>query len=296
MTRRVLAATLTPFRPDGSLWLERITDYLRFLTDRGVDGFLALGTNGEFASLTVEERERVLEAHVAAAEGKRVLVNVGATVARDVERLARHARDAGAHGVAVLPPYYFPLTERGFRDLAKRAADAFSGPVFLYNIPRYTGFSIPVALVAALAADKTCVGIKDSSQDLAYLRHVREAAPDIEFLMGSDTTLIDGLAAGATGVASGMANTFPDVVVGTVHALERGLDMSAWEARIREIRTTFSRYPYLAATRHAVAARGMDVGPVRAPLSDLTNEERDALTPDLTRILSGVDGLAVNET
>lgn len=296
MTRRVLAATLTPFRPDGSLWLERIPVYLRFLADRGVDGFLVLGTNGEFASLTVEERERVLEAHVAVAEGRRVLVNVGTTVARDVERLARHARDAGADGVAVLPPYYFPLTEQGFRDLAQRAADAFSGAVFLYNIPRYTGFSIPVPLVGALAADGTCIGIKDSSQDLDYLRRVRDAAPGIEFLMGSDTTLIGGLAAGATGVASGMANTFPDVVVGAVRAFERGADMGAWDTRIQEIRTTFARYPYLAATRHAVAARGVDVGPVRAPLSDLTTEERGALVPDLTRILTGVDGLAVTET
>ncbi|MFO7545084.1 MAG: dihydrodipicolinate synthase family protein [Trueperaceae bacterium] len=296
MTRRVLAATLTPFRTDGSLWLERIPDYLRFLTDRGVDGFLALGTNGEFASLSVEERERVLEAHVAAAEGRRVLVNVGTTVAHDVERLARHARSAGADGVTVLPPYYFPLTERGFHDLALRAANAFSGPVFLYNIPRYTGFSIPVRLVAALAADGTIIGIKDSSQDLDYLRSVREAAPGIEFLMGSDTTLIEGLVGGATGVASGMANTFPELVAGTTHAFERGGDLTAWEGRIREIRSAFARYPYLAATRHAVAARGMDVGPVRAPLSDLTNEERDALVPELSRILAGVDGLAVNET
>ncbi|MFO7547191.1 MAG: dihydrodipicolinate synthase family protein [Trueperaceae bacterium] len=296
MTRHILAATLTPFRTDGSLWLERIPDYLRFLIDRGVDGFLALGTNGEFASLSVEEREHVLEAHVAAARGRRVIVNVGTTVARDVVRLARHAADADADGIAVLPPYYFPLTERGFRDLVLSAADAFSGPVFLYNIPRYTGFSIPVSLVAALAVDGTCIGIKDSSQDLDYLRRVREAAPDIEFLMGSDTTLVGGLAAGATGVASGMANTFPDVVVGTTRAFERGADLGAWEERIREIRTAFARFPYLAATRYAVAARGMDVGPVRAPLTDLTNEERDALVPELSRILAGVDGLAVNET
>ena len=81
MKHAVLAATLTPFGADGALALERLPDYLAFLIDHGVDGFLALGTNGEFASLTVDERERSLEAHVAAAQGRRVLANVGGTVA-----------------------------------------------------------------------------------------------------------------------------------------------------------------------------------------------------------------------
>jgi dihydrodipicolinate synthase/N-acetylneuraminate lyase len=288
VTRPVLAATLTPFRPDGSLWLERVPDYLAFLAERGVDGFLALGTNGEFASLTVEERERVLEAHVAAATGLRVLVNVGATVVGDVLRLARHARDVGADGVAVLPPYYFPLTERGFLDLVRRTAEAYAGPVFLYNMPRYTGFSIPVGTVAELAAEGTCSGIKDSSQDLDYLQAVRDAAPAIEFLMGSDSTLVEGLRAGATGVASGMANTFPELVVGATKAFERGLDLTAWAESIAEVRSVFARYPYLAATRHAISARGLDLGPVRAPLSGLSSFDRADLAPRLARILAAV--------
>lgn len=285
MTRTILAATLTPFWPDGELWLERIPSYLRFLTDHGVHGFLALGTNGEFASLTVEERERVLDAHIAAADGRPVYVNVGATVMQDMMHLAKHAHRAGAAGVAVLPPYYFPLTKGGFEDVARRAADAFSGPIFLYNIPRYTGYRIPVDTVADLAQDGVCIGMKDSSQDIDYLKQVRSVAPNIDFFMGSDTTLIEGLTAGVTGVVSGMANTFPDVVAGTVRAFESGSDLVLWGERIREIRTMFARYPYLAATRRSLAARGMDVGPVRAPLSDLSADEHSDLAGLLSEIL-----------
>jgi len=289
----VLAATLTPFRHDGSLWLERVPAYLEYLTSLGVDGFLALGTNGEFASLDIDERERVLEAMVEASAGARILANVGGTVVHDVLRLTRHARATGADGVALLPPYYFPTSARAYEELARRVADAFEGPIHLYNIPRYTGFTIPVETVAALAHDGTAVGLKDSSQDLAYLDAVRAAAPRIEYLMGSDTTLIAGLEHGVDGVASGMANTFPDVVVGATRAFERGAPLEAWSDLVRRIRTLFGAHPYLAATRHAIAARGMDVGPVRAPLMDLTPEERAVASEAIGSILASLPSTEV---
>lgn len=288
MKHVVLAATLTPFRHDGSLWLERIPAYLEYLTSRGVDGFLALGTNGEFASLDTEERERVLEAMVEASAGRRIVANVGGTVVHDVLRLTRHARTRGVDGVALLPPYYVPTSARGYEELARKVADAFGGPIHLYNIPRYTGFTIPVETVAALARDGTAAGLKDSSQDLAYLDAVRAAAPRIEYLMGSDTTLLDGLAHGVDGVASGMANTFPDLVVSATRAFERGAPLGAWSDLVRRIRAFFGAHPYLAATRHAIAARGMDVGPVRAPLVDLAPDERAAANEAIASILASL--------
>lgn len=289
MKHAVLAATLTPFGADGALALERLPDYLAFLIDHGVDGFLALGTNGEFASLTVDERERSLDAHVAAAQGRRVLANVGGTVTDEVLRLAAHAARAGADAVSLLPPYYFPITESAFADLARRVADAFGRPIYLYNIPRYTRFTIPVATVAALAAEGVCAGIKDSSQDLAYLKEVRAAAPDIDFLMGSDTTLLEGLEAGATGIASGMANTFPDVVVGATRAFEAGADLAPWAERIRSLRKLFGAHPYLTATRTAIRLRGFDLGPVRTPLAGPSDDERARIAQALAPLLAELE-------
>lgn len=288
MKHVVLAATLTPFHSDGSLWLERIPTYLAYLTSLGVDGFLALGTNGEFASLDTDERERVLEAMVEASAGPRILVNVGGTVMHDVLRLTRHARETGVDGVALLPPYYFPTNARAYEELARRVADAFGGPIHLYNIPRYTGFTIPVKTVAALARDGTAAGLKDSSQDLDYLDAVRAVAPGLEYLMGSDTTLIDGLEHGADGVASGMANTFPDVVVGATRAFERGAPLEAWSDLVGRIRAFFGAHPYLAATRHAIAARGVDVGPVRAPLVDLPPDACAAANETIASLLASL--------
>jgi dihydrodipicolinate synthase/N-acetylneuraminate lyase len=136
-----------------------------------------------------------------------------------------------------------------------------------------------------------CVGIKDSSQDLAYLREVRSAAPDLEFFMGSDTTLLEGLEAGATGLVSGMANTFPDVVVGATRAFEAGADLTAWAERIRTLRTLFGAHPYLTATRTAIRLRGFDLGSVRSPLADLSADERTRVERSLAPLLAAAEAV-----
>ncbi|HKI55867.1 MAG TPA: dihydrodipicolinate synthase family protein [Trueperaceae bacterium] len=286
MTLGVYAAPLTPFTPSGGLALEAVPRYLGFLLDHGISGLLALGTNGEFASLTVGEREAVLQAFIDGSAGRvPVVANVGATAVPDVLALARHARRAGADAVALLPPYYYPLSDPGFEALVDTVADAFGAPVYLYNIPRYTGYAIPPTVVAAGVERGVVRGLKDSSQDTAYLATVRALAPSAELFVGSDTTLVEGLAAGADGVVSGMANTYPDLIVAVYRAFHRrSPDLPALRERLLKVRRLFARYPYLAATREALRLRGLDLGPPRAPLTPIAAGDRAGLAEALSDI------------
>ena len=279
MSLGVYAAVLTPFADDGALALPRVPDYLAFLLDHGVSGLLVLGTNGEFASLAVGEREAVLEAYVEAAAGRLpVVVNIGATVEQDVLALARHARHVGADGAALLPPYYYPLTDAGFTALVEAAVAAFGDALYLYNIPRYTGYAIPADVVADCADRGLARGLKDSSQDLAYFAEVRARVPGAELFVGSDTTLLEGLQAGADGVVSGLANTYPDLVVAVYRAFLSGApELEGWRERLLAVRRLFGGYPYLAATRHALHLRGVRLGPPRRPLVPVPEDERTAL-------------------
>jgi len=293
MSTHLFAAALTPFGDDEALALRHVPRYVDFLLERGVDGLLVLGTNGEFASLALDERKAVLEAFLEGADGRLpVVVNIGATAVPDVLALAQHAARAGADGAALLPPYYFPLTDAGFTSLAERAAEAFGEALYLYNIPRYTGYAIPPEVVAACVDRGLARGLKDSSQDLAYFAEVRARAPGAELFVGSDTTLVEGLEAGADGVVSGMANTYPDLVAALVRAFLNGSpELPAWRARLLSVRTLFGRYPYLAATRHALRLRGLPLGPPRRPLVPVPSDRRAELTEalaDLHRALEEV--------
>ncbi|MEJ2292928.1 MAG: dihydrodipicolinate synthase family protein [Deinococcales bacterium] len=283
MTPPVYAAALTPFTEDGALSLTQLPPYLEYLLARGVRGLLVLGTNGEFASLTAGERRAVLEAYLEAVEGRvPVVVNVGATAVSEVLALVRHASHVGADAAALLPPYYYPLTDKGFTALAEAAAEAFGKPLYLYNIPRYTGYAIPATVVAECVERGLARGLKDSSQDLAYFTEVRARAPRAELFVGSDTTLVEGLEAGADGVVSGLANTYPDLIVAVVRAFADGSsELSTWRERLLGVRTLFGRYPYLAATRYALQLRGLHLGPPRRPLIDLDAAGREELARTL---------------
>ena len=290
----VYAASLTPFGDRSALALSKTPAYVEFLLQRGVDGLLVLGTNGEFASMTVAERQAALEAFIDAVAGRvPVVVNIGATAKKDVIELAHHARRNDADGAALLPPYYYPLSAGGFLEWIEAAAAEFEKPLYLYNIPRYTGYKIPVEIVTESMQRGVVRGMKDSSQDIAYLREVRDKAPDAELFIGSDTVLVEGLEAGADGIVSGMANTYPDLIRLVYEAFrEASAALPSWRDRLLGLRNLFAKYPYLAATRHALKLRGLDLGPPRSPLVELSETDARAVEralESLHNLLASVD-------
>src|SRR6266550_4064703 len=106
MLRGAIAAALTPLTDGGAVDEAVFGPYLAFLASHGIEGVLALGTTGEGVLFGVEERKRIAELFVGAAEFQ-VAVHCGAQTTADTAALAAHAAEAGADAVAVIaPPYY----------------------------------------------------------------------------------------------------------------------------------------------------------------------------------------------
>src|SRR5512140_647052 len=103
-----MAPILTPFRPaDGEVDYPWLGTHVIYLRRYGCQGIIACGTNGEAASLSVAERQMVLEAALAAAGDMPVIAGTGASALPDAIALTRHAFAVGAAGVMVMPPFYF---------------------------------------------------------------------------------------------------------------------------------------------------------------------------------------------
>jgi 4-hydroxy-tetrahydrodipicolinate synthase len=112
----ILAATVTPLTAEDRIDEAATRRLVDSLIDAGVHGLLPTGSTGEFASLTMDERRQVVEVVLQAAGGRVPIVpHVGAIATRDVVTLARHAKQHGAAGVMVVPPYYEPLSEEEVR-------------------------------------------------------------------------------------------------------------------------------------------------------------------------------------
>src|SRR5512133_1322249 len=211
----VLAPVLTPFdadlAPDAPRWIR----LCRWLLDQGLAGLAIFGTTSEANSLSVDERERLLEALLAAGvDPGRLVPGTGCCALPDTVRLTRAAVRAGCAGVLVLPPFYYKGVPedglfRSFAEVIERVGDDRLR-VYLYHIPPVAQVGISAPLVERLLAayPRAVAGMKDSSGDFENTRAMIErfAAGGFDVFAGSERFLLRTLRAGGAGCITASAN------------------------------------------------------------------------------------------
>jgi 4-hydroxy-tetrahydrodipicolinate synthase len=267
----VMAAIVTPMFNDERLNLTELKNHVNRVIDKGVHGVFCLGTNGEFYTMSQQERIEVIETVVDAADGRvPVLAGVGAISTQETIRLTRIAESLHVQAVSVITPYFVPLSQAELIRHYRSVADATSLPVMLYNIPMRTGNHIEAQTVAELARVANIVGIKDSSGKLVNLTRYIESCPeDFAVFSGNDSIILDGLKSGAKGAIAAIANICPDWVSEIYDAWKRGDEKSASAAqtRVNAVRAILSGGNPNTMVKKAVNLLGFPVGPAREPVS-----------------------------
>ncbi|HEX6989687.1 MAG TPA: dihydrodipicolinate synthase family protein, partial [Bacillota bacterium] len=210
--RGIFAAVTTPFTEDGDLSLDNLERNLQMWLVSPLQGFLVLGSTGEFVHLSFDEKLQAVEAAVRAAEERPVLAGTGSHSTRETVELSAAAASLGAAAVLVITPFYHGrvLRDAAMYDHFVAVADAVDVPVVLYHNPRLTAVDLSVTLVSELAAHPNIVGIKDSSGDLARLAHLVDETPEgFAVLTGSGHLLHPALQAGASGAVLAVAGVAP---------------------------------------------------------------------------------------
>ena len=282
----VVPPTVTAFGPDESLDPEATAAHARFVVDGGAHAVFPLGTNGEFALLSPAERDRVVEAVVEEVGGEvPVIAGVGAPSTRETVARAEAAADAGADGLVVVTPYYYPLDATGAVEHYRRVAGVSDLPVYVYHIPSKTGNELSLDTLDEIATIGNVAGLKDSSKDVPWLGQAIDAHPELTFMAGSDSLLFAGLEIGCTGLVSAVANAFPELVCDLYEAYAAGDEERARElqSRVYDVRDAIKRGPYMAGVKTALSLRDVDfdAGGLRSPLRTMSDEDRAALEEDL---------------
>ncbi|SFT01053.1 dihydrodipicolinate synthase family protein [Halostagnicola kamekurae] len=281
----VIPPTVTAFHENEDLDLETTAALARFVVDAGSQGVFPLGTNGEFALLSSDERARVVEA-VADEVGDDVPVfaGVGAPSTRETVRNATRAERLGADGLIVVTPYYYDLESDGLREHYRAVAAATESPIYLYHIPRRTGIELSLETLSELLEIDSVVGCKDSSGDLVWLGQAIDRNPSRTFVGGSDALVFSSLQLGCSGVVSAIANVFPSLVVDLYDASVDGDRESALTRQrvLYELRAAIEQGPTLAGVKAALDLRGFDPGPIRRPLCGFDQSEMNALEETIT--------------
>ncbi|MFB6202198.1 MAG: dihydrodipicolinate synthase family protein [Halorhabdus sp.] len=285
----VIPPTLTAFDEDESINHQQTAAQAEFVVDRGVHAVFPLGTNGELPLIDPVERRRVVETVVDAVGSEvPVIAGVGAPSTRATIRHAQQAVEAGADGLVVVTPYYYPLDHEGAVEHYRRVGAAVDRPIYLYHIPQRTGNELAPETMAAIARVDGVSGVKDTSENVPWLARVMATSPDLTYLAGSNDLLYTGLELGCAGVVSSIANAFPELVVELYEAFDAGEEARAraLQARVFEVTSAFDRGPYMASVKTALALRdvAVDPGVLRRPLRRLDDEETAALAADLAAL------------
>jgi 2-dehydro-3-deoxy-D-pentonate aldolase len=243
----VIVPLVTPLTENGDTDPDAIRRLVEHILAGGVAGILSLGTTGEFAALSREERRAVAAATIRAVAGRvPVFVNVAAESMRLALALAEDAALEGADAVVANPPSYYAYSDAETAAHFRALADEAPVPLVLYNIPQRTRNAIPDTLYAELAAHPRILAAKDSRMEtdavLATLAALRqsEAGRSLPFFVGDERHVGRVTMAGGAGGVHGLANIAPRLCVELVAAARWGdsdtvTDLQSRLLRLRDI-------------------------------------------------------------
>ncbi|WP_299463837.1 4-hydroxy-tetrahydrodipicolinate synthase [Mucilaginibacter sp.] len=205
-------AMVTPFQADGQVDYDALKKLIDHLIDGGINYLVSLGTTGESATLSKEEKKQVF-AFTAKAVNKRVLLVAGIAGNNTLETVAEiKAFDTtGYDAILSASPHYNKPTQEGIYQHYKAIAEATPLPIILYNVPSRTGTSVAAETTVRLANDfKNIIGIKEASGSFDLLNQLMRDKPE-NFLVisGDDPISLPMIAMGAVGVISVVGNALP---------------------------------------------------------------------------------------
>jgi 4-hydroxy-tetrahydrodipicolinate synthase len=202
---------VTPFTSNDELDLVALEGNIEYYIENGIHGVVAGGSTGEFAALSVEELKKVIKTVVDKVNGRvPVIAGTAACSTKRVIELTKYAKDVGADGALIVPPFYSKPKENELYDHYKGIAEAVDLTIMLYNNPWTSKIDMQPAFVAKLAELGTIRYIKESSSDITRIwRILNLTKGKMTVFCGADNLALESFLMGAKGWICVAANMFP---------------------------------------------------------------------------------------
>ncbi len=205
-------ALVTPFTPNHEVDYPALKRLVNHCIDGGVEFLVALGTTAETATLTADEKQRVVAAVCDAAAGRVLVVQgVGGNDSAKVAAELKAGLPLGISGVLSVSPYYNKPTQEGIYRHFNHISAATDLPIILYNVPGRTGSNMAAETTLRIAREVPhAVAIKEASGNLEQAMTIVLGAPEgFDVLSGDDNLTLPLVACGAHGVISVSGQAFP---------------------------------------------------------------------------------------
>lgn len=268
-------ALITPFTSTGV----DFESFNRILDDQlagGVDAVVVLGTTGEPATMTAEEKKSVIEFAVKKLKGKiPVIVGTGANSTRTAVESSVLAESLGADALLLVTPYYNKATQRGLIEHFRAVADAVHTPIICYNVPGRTGVNMLPATFAELAEHENIAAIKEASGNMEQIEEaIRLSEGKAVVYSGDDGITVPVMAMGGMGVISVVSNAAPRFTSEMTSSFLAGDLKTAADMQLEMlplVRALFCEVNPIP-VKKAMQLRGLCNGLLRLPLTEMTAE------------------------
>ena len=205
-------AMVTPFTADGQVDYAGLENLINHLIDGGIDYLVSLGTTGESATLSKDEKKKIW-AFTAEKVNKRVnlVAGIAGNNTYEVVEAVKEFDTTGYSAILSASPHYNKPIQEGIYQHYKAIAEVAPLPILLYNVPGRTGSNMTAETTVRLARDfKNIIGIKEASGNFDQFNHImRDKPEDFLFISGDDPVTLPMMALGAVGVISVVGNALP---------------------------------------------------------------------------------------
>lgn len=274
----IITAMVTPFDENQKINPLATKELVNKLIDKGVDGLFILGTNGEFHTLSRDEKLYFAKLVIDEVDKRiPVYVGTGGNSTAEVTELSKEMEALGADAISVITPYFLAPTQKELINHYKTIASSVDIPIILYNIPKNTGVNLEFETVYELSKISNILGIKDSSGNIENIKGYIEVTKDNDFcvLSGSDSLILKSLKLGAKGAIAATSNLLTEINVAIYRNFLKGNieEAEKFQKDIDVLRGVLKIGTVPSVLKKAVEISGIPVGPARLPVMEINDDE-----------------------
>ena len=281
-------ALVTPFDQNGSINYDAFGKLIDAQIAAGVDAVCVCGTTGESATMSIREHIAAVEFCVKRVDHRvKVIAGAGSNDTSAAVYLSQHAQDSGADALLHVTPYYNKASQTGLIKHYEYIADRTDLPIILYNVPGRTGVSFTADTYKVLSENPKINGVKEAGGNFSLLAHTRCLCPDDFYIWsGNDDQVVPMMALGAKGVISVASNIIPEIMVKMSHLCLENDFAAASQLQIKYMDLIDALFCEVnpIPIKAAMNLIGMEAGPLRLPLCDISDKNLAVLRASMERM------------
>lgn len=277
-------ALITPFTEDGlKVNFEALKKLIDFQIENNSAAIVILGTTGEAATMTLEEKIEVVKFTVNYVNKRiPVIAGSGSNNTQIALETSKKFEKLGVDGLLIVTPYYNKCTQKGLILHYKKIAENVNLPIILYNVPGRTGVNILPQTVKELSQIKNIVAIKEASGNIEQISEISRLC-DIDIYSGDDAIVLPILALGGKGVISVAANVVPALMQDICNQFFQGNIEESKKLQFKVnplVKTLFLEVNPIP-VKTALNLMNFKAGALRLPLSEMENINLEKLKNEM---------------